>query len=154
MSTDQTYDAASIVGQAAGLERTDPQAPITAAQLVKRFCSGADAEYLGRPASSRRRDDDARADIAEGFCGYVGGHGDNLITGYDDGYTFMGHLSAHGWRPLADLGDWPYVVYLFRNGQNDERPTLARYLEADLTVWEFDDLQAAKAFIAQVADSE
>lgn len=154
MSTDQTYDAASIVGQAAGLDGGQPRPTITATQLVARFCSGADAEYLGRPACSTRRDTELRADIAEGFCGYVGGRGDLLASGFDDGYTFMGHLTAHGWRPIHEAGEWPFVIYLYRKGGDDERPTLIRYVEADLTVWQFDDIASVKTFLAQIIDAD
>ncbi|MBJ7469703.1 MAG: hypothetical protein JHD16_00295 [Solirubrobacteraceae bacterium] len=150
MPTDQTHDATSIVAQIAGLS-TSRATPITAAQLVDRFCSGADTEYLGRPACCHRRDDTIAADIDDGFCGYSGGRGDELVTGFDDGYAFMGYLADRGWRSLPSLGDWPYVVYLVRRGSDREQPALVRYVEADLTVWRFDTVDDLRRFLTEHA---
>lgn len=150
MPTDQTHDATSIAAQIAGLRSEDtPPHPVTADQLIARFCSGADAEYLGRSACNHRRDDTLAADIDDGFCGYSGGRGDELATGFDDGYAFMGYLVDRGWRALSDLGEWPYVTYLLRRGGPDEKPALVRYVEADLTVWRFDSLEDLRRFLVE-----
>lgn len=57
----------------------------------------------------------------------------------DDGYEFIAAGQAAGWRSVAawgeqgwDLGDWPYVVVLFR----ELRGTFQRaiYIEGDITI--------------------
>lgn len=54
----------------------------------------------------------------------------------EDGYEFAAAGQTAGWQPVAswgadgwDLGDWPYVVYLFRG--DTER---ASYCEGDLEI--------------------
>ncbi len=57
----------------------------------------------------------------------------------DDGYGFIEAANADGWRAISawgrdgwDLGDWPYVVYVFRG--DTER---AWYCEGDITIETF-----------------
>lgn len=57
----------------------------------------------------------------------------------DDGYEFIAAGAEEGWQAVAawgkdgwDLGDWPYVVYLFRDLPDQyER---ASYCEGDITI--------------------
>ena len=55
-----------------------------------------------------------------------------------DGYDVMGMAEKHGWHAIGgwgksgwDLGDWPYVMIYFRDGQG--RYDLIYYVEGD--VW-------------------
>jgi hypothetical protein len=89
---------------------------------------------------------------SEGFCGYIGGSGDELVTGFDDGYTFMGYLQERGWRALHGKGNWPYVVVL-RYVAEPGRHVLARYIEADFTVWIADTPEALRAGHAALPDA-
>lgn len=67
--------------------------------------------------------------------------GRRLIGGYaDDGYAFMAEGAKRGWKPVAswgrdgwDLGDWPIVVYLFRDA-SDGRFERACYVEGDIAI--------------------
>jgi hypothetical protein len=69
--------------------------------------------------------------------------GRDLLGFYaDDGYSFMEGAGRLGWQPIAswgrdgwDLGDWPLVVYLFRNRDRYERVC---YIEGDVTIDRFD----------------
>lgn len=72
----------------------------------------------------------------------------------DDGYSDMEHEGKSGWRAVAgwgrdgwDLGDWPYVSFLVRKQEGEERPyQLMQIVEGDRSVWAFpsqDDLHAA-----------
>jgi hypothetical protein len=66
--------------------------------------------------------------------------GRDLIGGWaDDGYEWMTLASLEGWRAVSawgrdgwDLGDWPYVVYMFRDV--DGRFERASYCEGDVTI--------------------
>lgn len=118
---------ADVAGAVAEL---GPQAErLTPEALCERFCGSPDSE-LPAGMTMRRR----------GFCGWTG----QGSLGYDDGYYFMEDLTTRGWRPLASKGDWPYVVYMIYPG---ERPTIAEYCEADLSVWSFASVADAKAFV-------
>jgi hypothetical protein len=91
-------------------------------------------------------------EVAKGFCGYNGCNvSDPLVSGFDDGYAFMGALGARGWYALAAKGDWPYVVYLSYRPR--EPYAIAEYCEADLTVWKFPDGVAAQAFYKTLRDA-
>jgi hypothetical protein len=124
------YDAASIVGQIAGLGNSEARQAdkVTPDQLIEAFCDGG-AAGLVADAGVKEKDG---IKTARGFCGYRGGRGDSLAVGFDDGYDFMGYLGERGWRPLASKGDWPYVVYLLT--EHDGSYAIAEYCEADLTV--------------------
>jgi hypothetical protein len=144
------YDAASIVGQMAGLDQS-PGTPVTPEQLAARFCTMAAAQGLrADPGTST----DAKGTvISRGFCGYTGESSDDfLVSGFDDGYDFMGNLEASGWRALASKGDWPYVVYMRWPARADTREAIAEYCEGDLTVWQFETHQQAKALYAALRD--
>lgn len=68
-------------------------------------------------------------------------HSSRLFEGryIDEGYEFVGAGEAKGWRAVSswgrdgwDLGDWPYVVYLFREREGAyER---ACYSEGTITI--------------------
>lgn len=146
------HDATSIIGQMAGMAPVAHSAA-TVEQLVERFCSGSDADYSGCSACVPRRDDNLAADIYDGFCGYVGGEGDELVTGFDDGYAFMGYLADRGWHPLNEVGQWPYVVYLMRFGEGDELPAVVSYTEADLRVMRFDSLDDLRRYVVGLRTS-
>jgi hypothetical protein len=129
------YDAASVVGQQAG--RTTPEKKVTPEDLILRFCTNVDEGLVASPGVTVER----RKTTARGHCGYMGGRGDSLVTGFDDGYDWMGYLCDRGWKPLPGKGDWPYVVYLaWRDGEY----AIAEYCEADLTVWRFESAEAAQ----------
>lgn len=68
------------------------------------------------------------------------------MTGFDDGYDFMGNMQAAGWRPLTSKGDWPLVVYMRWPATTDTKEAIAEYLEGDLTVWQFENHEQAKQF--------
>lgn len=166
------HDAASIVGRMAGLGDQEPKPPVTPSQLVQRFCADTSAMRAAAAgdasaAEVRERLKDMSPDPPvgdrsdaksltryRGFCGYMGGRGDMMVTGFDDGYTFMGYLGERGWRDLPRKGDWPYVVYLRWPARDDEPETIIEYCEADLTVWQFDNHDAAVAFYNTIKESE
>lgn len=65
----------------------------------------------------------------------------------DDGYEFMGVGESSGWRTISgwgrdgwDLGDWPYVVYQFRDRTVDGKTLYERscYVEGDITIETFE----------------
>jgi hypothetical protein len=124
------YDAASIVGQLAGLGNSGDKRPdtVTPDQLIEAFC-GDGAAGLVADAGVTEKDG---VKTARGWCGYRGGRGDSLAVGFDDGYDFMGYLEERGWRALAAKGDWPYLVYL--GTAQDGVYAVAEYHETDLTV--------------------
>lgn len=75
----------------------------------------------------------------------------------DDGYEFMGAGEAEGWRPIAgwgqdgwDLGDWPYVVVLFREAAAD-RFQRAIYVEGDITIETYATLEERTAATDETA---
>jgi hypothetical protein len=139
------HDAASVVGQQAGLTGAAPTPdPVTPEQLAERFGHAA-AELVG-DRRGHYRDDEFRFDRWRGFCGYMGGRGDSLIVGFDDGYSFMGYLEERGWRAIPSKGDWPYLVYLYWPGTDaSPKPAIVEYCEADFSLWVFDDRDAMKA---------
>lgn len=106
---------------------------VTPERLIARFCDGTETRIKG---GARRK----------GFCGYSGGRGDSLLTGFDDGYEFMGYLEARGWRAIAEKGDWPYVVYLYWPARDGTSAAICEYCEADFTIWTFDTPGGAQAF--------
>lgn len=108
-------------------------APIAPEALAAQFCGDWREEADGTRTAS-------------GFCGFTGGrgHGFDGHCGYDDGYEWMSDLLGRGWRPLPEKGDWPYLVYLSWPSAPGGRPAIAEYCEADLTIWTFPDVAAAK----------
>lgn len=144
------HDAASNVGRLAGL--TEASTPVPPSALIARFCGDAAAAGMTH-AHGLRRDDKHNAMKARGFCGFMGGRGDSLVTGFDDGYDFMGFLGDRGWRDLPAKGDWPYVVWMRWPASKDEPDTLIEYCEADLSVWQFDARDAAQAFYKAIKDA-
>lgn len=130
------YDGASVVGQMAG--RTDNEETVTPAQLIERFCNPA-IEVVSEGTT-----------VARGHCGYIGGRGDSMAVGFDDGYDWMGYLGDRGWHALASKGDWPYVVYLAYRSR--EPYAIAEYCEGDLTVWTFETGEAAQALYRSLKD--
>ena len=139
------YDAASIVGQMAGLDDSKPK-HITPAQLAASFCTAAAQGLRADPGTTTNPEGII---TSRGFCGYNGERSDNpLVCGFDDGYDFMGNLQAAGWRALPSKGDWPYVVYLRWSATADTKEAIAEYCEGDLTVWQFESHQQAKTFYA------
>lgn len=139
------HDAASVVGQMAGLG--EQKEPVPPERLIKAFCESVEP---GLVADSGVKQEAGRT-TARGFCGYNGRDvSDPLLSGFDDGYAFMGFLEEHGWRALVAKGDWPYVVYL---GYRHRPPwAIAEYCEADLTVWTFENGEAAQAFYKTLRD--
>lgn len=108
--------------------------------LIRRFC---------RPVRPTPR----HHATAQGFCGYTGGRGDSLLTGFDDGYDFLGYMEEHGWRALPSYGDWPYVVYLAWRDTGAGITAITEYCEADLTVWLFQTHAAARAFLRTLREA-
>lgn len=148
--SDERHDAASVVGQMAGLGAKPAPEPVTPEQLAKAFTTNVPEGLVGQTGAER--DDAKRCTIYRGFCGYSGGRGDSLETGFDDGYDFMGYLEGHGWQALAAKGDWPYVVYVAYKAR--EPYAIASYVECDFTLWIFDDGQAAQAFYRELPDED
>ncbi|MBS0592009.1 MAG: hypothetical protein JSR84_00920 [Proteobacteria bacterium] len=125
------HDAASIVGRMAGLDSSagaNPPQKVTPDQLIEAFCGDRAAGLVADPGESES--DGIRT--ARGHCGYMGGRGDGLAVGFDDGYDFMGYLEERGWRALAAKGDWPYVVYMLT--EHGAGYAIAEYCERDLVV--------------------
>ena len=154
MSTnDESYDAASVVARLASLIPDAPASEfVTPEQLVSHFCltvlepcsrSHGWQPLKGRPGTRR----------ATGFCGFSGGRSDQLETGFDDGYDYMGYLDERGWRALDGIGDWPYNVWLFWPARDGQPTALAQYIEGDLTVWQFETLEDAQAFLGSLPDA-
>jgi hypothetical protein len=141
------HDAASVVAQMAGLDRGDPKRFVTPTQLIGRFCDESLSGDLVAWAGTRQEDG---MTVSKGFCGFMGGRGDGLVTGFDDGYSFMGYLGERGWSALAAKGDWPYVVYLAFVPKTPY--AIAGYCEGDLTVWQFPDGERAREFYRDLKD--
>jgi hypothetical protein len=136
------YDAASIVGQQAGMDT--PKEPLPPAKLIERFGGlTPDDPHLGTGTARRTADCQFKVHHA-GYCG--SGH----PQGYDDGYDFMGDLCARGWRDMASKGDWPFVVYVWWNKDGDY--AVAEYCEQDLNVWTFRSVEQARAFVRTLKD--
>jgi hypothetical protein len=144
------YDAASIVGQMAGLDPSTGT-PVTPEQLAASFCRPAVAQGLIADPGTRTTPEGTV--VSRGFCGYNGQRSDDfLVSGFDDGYDFMGNLESTGWRALAAKGDWPYIVYMRWPATTDTKEAIAEYCEGDLTVWQFENHQQAKTFYATLRD--
>lgn len=172
-NTNDGHDAASIVGQMLGLGDQSAPTPerVPPSALITRFCAdtsamraavadaGSTAEAMAKlkdmePGAAVAHRDEAGLTMYRGHCGYSGGRGDRLATGFDDGYDFMGYLTEHGWRALSSKGNWPYVVWLRWPALDGEPETMIEYCEADLTVHQFDTHEAARAFYAGIRDAE
>lgn len=141
------HDALSVAGQIAGMgEKLEPWPP---EKLIEAFCTDVPEGYVA-DAGERREPGYVRH---RGFCGYTGSSGGPLASGFDDGYDWMGHLTDHGWRPLPNKGDWPYVVYMhWRRSPEQPQFAIAEYCEADLNVWLFDDVKAMKKLYGELRD--
>jgi hypothetical protein len=139
------YDAAAIVGQFAGLDDKETSAALTPSTLIKRFC-GTEVSAVYSQSHAPQRDEALDAMVSRGFCGYIGGLGEPLDTGFGDGWEFMGYLQSRGWRPLPTKGDWPYLAYLHWPARDGEPEAIISYCEADLTVWQFTSHEAANVF--------
>ncbi|HET8956168.1 MAG TPA: hypothetical protein VFN18_10975 [Solirubrobacterales bacterium] len=105
-------------------------APLTPEQLIERFCHVGDVGDLAIPTLKDG------VLTCEGFCGYLGGRGDSMAVGFDDGYDFLDYLAARGWRPLAEKREWPLTVYLSYRAEGQR--AIATYIEGDLTISQFD----------------
>jgi hypothetical protein len=110
---------------------TDQKQPFPPATLVSRFCQSVETDNLQHGAVLQGR----------GFCGWTG----QGSLGYDDGYYFMGDLEERGWRAIASRGDWPYVVYCW--WAKDGEYAVCEYCEADFSIWVFNDIEKARAFV-------
>lgn len=169
-AADSGGDRFTVVAQLVGLTATLPCSSFaTPDALVRRFC----ADAVNRAVEATRTPEEARIAAAatkpdpagfrnhsagftryRGFCGLqVIGADDPMVSGFDDGYVFMDHLNERGWRPLASEGDWPYVVWMHSPAREDAPEAICRYLEADLTVWIFDDHEAARLFYRSIKDA-
>jgi hypothetical protein len=114
---------------------------LTPEQLIARFCQPLASGLRENPGTTERGDG---TKVSRGWCGYIGGCGDGLTVGFQEGYEFMEYLSARGWEFVHDKGNWPYVVYgVWRLG---EKRTIIEYCEGDLTLWEFADEAKAREF--------
>ncbi len=144
------HDAASTVGRQAGLgEPGQAKGRLRPAELVTRFC-GEEARGLRSDPGTVQ---ESGYKVNRGWCGFNGTRSDDpLISGFDDGYEFMGALAERGWRELPAKGDWPLVVYMAWVDPVSAKRALAEYCEADLTVWEFDTEEAFKRVYATLRD--
>jgi hypothetical protein len=142
-----SHDAASVAMQLADVSTGPAQEPVTPERLVEWFCDPSLSGDLVANAGTTDRPDGT---VSRGHCGYVGGRGDSMVVGFDDGYDFMGYLGERGWQPLPAKSDWPYVVYLAYTPR--EPYAIAQYCEADLTVWTFTTGEAAQAFYKAIED--
>jgi hypothetical protein len=139
------HEASSVAGQFAGLYSTPPTDIVGPDHLVLAFCTDRDAAYLGHDPSGKGHDTEIGYVYQRGFCGYNGRRDTNdpLLTGFDDGYEFMGYLQDHGWSADHTMGDWPYVVFLhFKSNPL----IMASYCEGDFTLLQFPDAAAKQAF--------
>lgn len=143
------HDAASVVGQMAGLNSHSGSRPekVTPDKLIEAFCGESAAGRIPDPGVTAK--DDVKT--ARGHCGYVGGRGDSLMTGFDDGYDFMGYLGERGWKPLYEKGDWPYVVFMLT--KHDESYAVAEYCEGDLVVKVLPTQEKTTAFYEGLRDA-
>ncbi|HEX4732504.1 MAG TPA: hypothetical protein VH299_14635 [Solirubrobacterales bacterium] len=143
------HNAASIVGQAAGLGGSAVPRPdhISPEQLIEAFCNESAAGLVADPGVSES--DGVRT--GRGWCGYRGGRGDSIAVGFDDGYDFLGYLSERGWRPLASKGDWPYVVYMV--AAFDGGYAVAEYCETDLTMTILPTRHQLETFCGELRDA-
>jgi hypothetical protein len=148
MTPPHGYDAAAVAAQLAGMSEPSTQQLVTPGQLIERFCNPSLSGDLVAEAGTTETPDGA---VSRGHCGYIGGRGDSMAVGFDDGYDFMGYLSDRGWGPLPAKGDWPYVVYLAYKPR--EPYAIVEYCEADLTVWRFKTGKEAQAFYKSLKDA-
>jgi hypothetical protein len=144
------YDAHSILGRFGGLDDSDVRiqewSPKT---LINRFCSAEAADLTPKYGTIVT---DEGILVGSGRCGFNGLRSDvGLISGFEDGYDFMGQLNEHGWRDLPSRGDWPYVVYMLWLKQA-EPPALCCYCEADFNCWVFEDTEKLKRFVATLPE--
>lgn len=136
------HDVTSVVGQMAGLsgDTSGERSLWPPDKLVRRFCGSEASGLVARPGTVTE-DGIAKS---SGWCGFTGARSDNaLVSGFDDGYDFMGAMAQHGWSPISEKGDWPYVVCLKWNGAGVH--ALAEYCEADLTIWVCDTPELARS---------
>jgi hypothetical protein len=143
-----SHDAASVVAQLAGLAAGAADESVTPEQLIERFC---DPSLPGDLVAEAGTSEGPDGTVSRGHCGYVGGRGDAMVVGFDDGYDFMGYLGERGWEPLPAKGDWPYVVYLAHKARAPY--AIAEYCEADLTIWTFKTGEDAQAFYKSLKDA-
>ena len=141
------HDYASLAGQLAGTS-AGAMETVTPERLIARFC---DASLSGDLVAEAGTADQPYGTVSRGHCGYIGGRGDSIAVGFDDGYDFMGYLGERGWSPLPAKGDWPYVVYLAYKARAPY--AIAEYCEADLTVWTFKTGEDAQAFYKSLSDA-
>jgi hypothetical protein len=129
---------ADVVGAVAGLGGQPPAGggPLTPQVLIGTYCQPpADEERRIGSWRSRQRADSM---FNAGFCSFDGHHG------FDDGHGWISDLTASGWRPLPELGDWPSVAFVFWAAlPSDPRWAIAHYCEGDMAVEVFTDKQAA-----------
>lgn len=131
MTRPEQHDLPTVAIQLSGAPGGPELDPLSTDELVARYCD---------PARHALEDG---AEIDAGFCGFTG------AQGYDDGYAFMGDLGGRKWRVLADVGDWPYSVWVTRPPHPGEaRWTIAHYCEGDLVVYRFATLDDAARFRA------
>jgi hypothetical protein len=122
------------------------QTKVTPAELVERFCGERAVGYVADPGT--------RGNVSRGFCGYLGGGGDTLLTGFDGGMEFIDRLGHGGWRPLHDVGAWPYVCHVIYRDDAAAEFAHAVYCEGDLTITTFESLEALSAHMEQVQARE
>ncbi len=114
---------------------------ITPEQLIEQFCDDRACGLRPDPGTTEQENG---MRVSRGWCGYIGGRGDYLTVGFDDGYSFMDYLAERGWVPVHDRGTWPYVVYcVWCSG---DLRAIVEYCEGDLTLWEFPDEAKAREF--------
>lgn len=122
----------------------DPTAAeLTPATLIERYC-GPELESSWHHEKRDHSEWFAGAASYAMCCGLE-------HEGYDDGYEFMYALENGGWRPMAEYGDWPYVVYLWWPAlPSDPRYCIAHYCEGDFGIEVFDSSAAALAGVKQL----
>lgn len=142
------HDTTSSASQGTRLEDTEkPGDLVLPAQLVARFCGEAARGIRADPGTST----EGGITTSRGFCGYIGGRGDGMVTGFDEGYDWMDYLFSRGWRPLAEKGDWPFRIYMLWRHKG-QKTVIAEYVEGDLTIWEFATPELMKTHYAGLSD--
>jgi hypothetical protein len=147
------HDLASNVARFAGLELAGAEGePWPPSVLFERFCGDEAAGLRADPGVvTEDRGGGLSWRVGRGWCGFNGHRSPNrLLTGFDDGYDFMGCLAEHGWGDLPSRGDWPYIVYMVWT--KDGKPALCSYQEADFTCWEFDTAEQMREFISTLPE--
>jgi hypothetical protein len=91
---------------------------LTPEKLIARFCGELAAGLRENPGTTEREDE---TKVSRGWCGYIGGRGDGLAVGFQDGYEFMEYRAREAGSSFTTRATGPMSCTAFGSRARSER---------------------------------